>query len=121
MRFKGSTKSVSEIGIELKSGTLLEGSVRKTANRIRVTAQLIDVVSEEHLWVQNYDRQLEDVFAIQIELATNVAEALKTQLLTEEKEYLQKRLTGDLERVHALLEGQGLLEREIQRFAHESS
>ena len=105
MRFKGSTKSVNEIGTELKSGTLLEGSVRKTANRIRVTAQLIDVVSEEHLWVQNYARQLEDVFAIQIELATNVAEALKTQLLTEEKESLQKRLTGDLDAYTLYLKG----------------
>jgi TolB-like protein/Tfp pilus assembly protein PilF len=105
MRFKGSTKSVNEIGTELKSGTLLEGSVRKSANRIRVTAQLIDVASEEHLWAQNYDRQLEDVFAIQIELAENVTEALRTRLLTEEREHLEKRPTRDPDAYTLYLKG----------------
>ena len=65
MRYKGTSKSAGEIGKELKSGTVLEGSVRKAANRLRVTAQLIDTTTEEHLWAQNYDRDLEDVFAIQ--------------------------------------------------------
>ena len=73
MRFKGTAKGVSEIGKELKAGTVLEGSVRKAANRLRVTAQLIDATTEEHIWVQNYDRQLEDVFAIQTEVAQNVS------------------------------------------------
>jgi adenylate cyclase len=96
MRFRGTTKSVGEIGKELKSGTVLEGSVRKAANRLRVTAQLIDATTEEHLWVQNYDRQLEDVFAIQTEVAQNVADALKTQILTEERQHIQKKPTGDI-------------------------
>jgi tetratricopeptide (TPR) repeat protein len=96
MRFRGTTKSVGEIGKELKSGTVLEGSVRKAANRLRVTAQLIDATTEEHLWVQNYDRQLEDVFAIQAEVAQNVADALKTQLLTEERQHIEKKPTGDM-------------------------
>jgi adenylate cyclase len=96
MRFRGTTKSVEEIGKELKSGTVLEGSVRKAANRLRVTAQLIDAITEEHLWVQNYDRQLEDVFAIQTEVAQNVADALKTQVLDEERQHIQKKSTGDI-------------------------
>jgi len=96
MRFRGTAKSVGEIGKELKSGTVLEGSVRKAANRLRVTAQLIDATTEEHLWVQNYDRQLEDVFAIQTEVAQNVSDALETQLLREEREHIEKKPTGDI-------------------------
>jgi adenylate cyclase len=96
MRFRGATKSVGEIGKELKSGTVLEGSVRKAADRLRVTAQLIDATTEEHLWVQNYDRQLADVFAIQTEVAQNVADALKTQLLDDERRQLEKEPTGDI-------------------------
>ncbi len=96
MRFRGTSKSVGEIGKELKSGTVLEGSVRKAANRLRVTAQLIDATTEEHLWVQNYDRQLEDVFAIQTEVAQNVSDALETQLLREEREHIEKKPTGDI-------------------------
>jgi len=96
MRFRGTSKSVGEIGKELKSGSVLEGSVRKAANRLRVTAQLIDATTEEHLWVQNYDRQLEDVFAIQVEVAQNVADALKTQLLDEEREHIEKKPTEDI-------------------------
>jgi adenylate cyclase len=96
MRFRGTTKSVGEIGKELNSGTVLEGSVRKAADRLRVTAQLIDTSSEEHLWVQNYDRQLEDVFAIQTEVAQNVADALKTRLLDEERQQIEKKPTGNV-------------------------
>jgi adenylate cyclase len=96
MRFRGTSKSVGEIGKELKSGSVLEGSVRKAANRLRVTAQLIDATTEEHLWVQNYDRQLEDVFAIQTEVARNVSDALETRLLREEREHIEKKPTGDI-------------------------
>jgi adenylate cyclase len=96
MRFKGTGKGVSEIGKELKAGTVLEGSVRMAANRLRVTAQLIDATTEKHVWVQNYDRQLEDVFAIQTEVAQNVSAALETQLLTEEREHIEKKPTGDI-------------------------
>ena len=93
MRFRGTGKGVSEIGKELKAGTVLEGSVRKAANRLRVTAQLIDTTTEKHLWVQNYDRQLEDIFAIQTEVAQNVSNALETQLLSEEREHIEKKPT----------------------------
>jgi TolB-like protein len=95
MRFKDTAKGVGEVGKELRAGTILEGSVRKAANKLRVTAQLIDASSEEHLWAQNYDRQLEDVFAIQTEVAENVADALKTQMLGE-KERIEKKPTHDI-------------------------
>lgn len=96
MRYRGTAKSVREIGKELDSGSVLEGSVRKAADRLRVTAQLIDATTQEHLWVQNYDRQLEDVFAIQEEVAENVADALKTQLLDVERQQIEKKPTGDI-------------------------
>jgi TolB-like protein/Tfp pilus assembly protein PilF len=105
MRFRGTSKSVGEIGKELRAGTILEGSVRKAANRLRVTAQLIDAGSEEHLWVENYDRQLEDVFAIQTEVAQNVADALKTHMLGEERERIERKPTGDIGAYEFYLKG----------------
>jgi TolB-like protein/Tfp pilus assembly protein PilF len=108
MRYRGTAKSVREIGKELESGSVLEGSVRKAADRLRVTAQLIDATTEDHLWVQNYDRQLEDVFAIQTEVAQNVADALKTQLLTEEKQHIAKKPTGDISAYTFYLKGRYL-------------
>jgi adenylate cyclase len=80
MRFRGARKGVSEIGKELRVGTILEGSVRRAGNRIRITAQLVDVVTEEPLWSGRYDRELVDVFAIQTEIAKEVAAALDIAL-----------------------------------------
>ena len=93
MRFRGTAKSVGEIGNELKAGTILEGSVRKAANKLRVTVQLINSSSEEHLWAQNYDRNLEDIFAVQTDIAEQVADALKVQLLPNEKKAIEKKPT----------------------------
>ena len=80
MRYKGSGKGVSEISLELRTGSVLEGTVRKAGNGLRVTAQLVDPESEENLWSQTYDRDLGDVFNIQSDIARNVAEGLKVQL-----------------------------------------
>lgn len=96
MRFRGAEKGVCEIGRELKAGTVLEGSVRKAANRLRVTAQLIDATSEEHLWAQTYDRELEDVLSVQTELAHKVCDALEMRLLSGEREHIEKKPTGDI-------------------------
>jgi TolB-like protein len=93
MSYKGTTKRVEEIGRELKVGSVLEGSFRKAGNRIRVTAQLIDVAADKHLWAQNYDRMLEDIFAVQSDVAEQVAEALRVQILSAERERLENRPT----------------------------
>jgi adenylate cyclase len=69
MSYKGTTKKLGEIGRELDVGSILEGSFRKAGNRIRITAQLIDVVGDKHLWAQNYDKTLDDIFAVQSEIA----------------------------------------------------
>ncbi len=77
MRYKQSSKSLPEIGRELKAGKLLEGSVRKSGNRVRITVQLIDAERDSHLWSQSYDGSLDDVFETQSDIARKIAEALK--------------------------------------------
>jgi TolB-like protein/lipoprotein NlpI len=92
-RYKDTPKSIQEIGKEIGAGTILEGSVRKSGNKVRVTAQLIDAVTEDHLWSDNYDRQLDDVFTIQSEIAKSVSEALMANLLPAEQESLTRMAT----------------------------
>lgn len=84
MKYKGANKGVIEIGQELKTGTVLEGSVRKFENRLRLTVQLIDASNEEHLWAQSFDRDFKDIFAVQSDIARSVAEVLKVRLLLNE-------------------------------------
>src|SRR5207245_9778982 len=79
MQYKNSPKRIADLGRELKTGTVIEGSVRKAANKVRITVQMIDASTEGHLWVQNYDRQMDDIFAIQSEIAEKVADALKVK------------------------------------------
>ena len=93
MGYKGTTKKIEEIGRELSVGTVLEGSVRKAANRLRITVQLIDVQSQGHLWAQSYDRDFDDVFAVQSDIARRVAEALKVRLMSDEVRALEKKPT----------------------------
>ena len=80
MAYRGTTKTIRQIGQELKVGSILEGSVRKAGDRVRITIQLVDVQSEEHLWSERYDRELADVFEIQSEISMEVAKGLKTLL-----------------------------------------
>ncbi len=92
MQYKATNKSVSQIGTELAVVSILEGSVRKAGSRLRVTAQLIDARSDRHLWAETYDRELNDIFAVQAEIAKQVAEALKVELgATEEARLDAKR------------------------------
>jgi adenylate cyclase len=109
MGYKGTTKKVKEIGKELEVGTILEGSVRKAGNRVRITAQLIDVGTEGHLWAQNYDRQLEDIFAIQSEIAEKVAGELKIRLVEDEKRLIEQKPTESTEAYTFYLRGMRLI------------
>jgi adenylate cyclase len=108
MKYKGSQKSASDVGRELNAGSLIEGSVRKAGNRVRITAQLIDAITEGHLWAQNYDRQLEDVFAIQSEIAEKVAAELKIRLVDSEKRVITKKATENTEAYTYYLRGREL-------------
>ena len=91
--YKGTTKKVEEIGRELKVGTILEGSFKKAGNRIRVTTQLIDVSADKHLWAQSYDRNLDDVFAVQTDIAKQVSDALRVKILAPEINRIDTRPT----------------------------
>ncbi len=105
MSYRGARKRISQIGEELGVGVVLEGSVRKAGNRMRITAQLVDTRTEEHLWSCAYDRELEDVFALQRDIAHEVAQALKVKLLAGERRQLAKEATQDVEAYTLYLKG----------------
>src|SRR5881398_1589010 len=86
-------RNVREIGKALGVATLLEGSVRRIGNRVRVNVQLINANNDEHIWAEDYDRDLTDVFAIQTDLAQKIASSLQAKLSPNEKERLDRRPT----------------------------
>jgi adenylate cyclase len=104
MKFKGTEQSIAEIGHELNVGTVLEGSVRKAGDQVRISAQLIDVASEAHLWADDYDRSLEAIFAIQSDVAEQVAEALKIALTKQIQQSIQTPGTTDVNAYQLYLE-----------------
>ncbi len=104
-QYKATSKSVSQIGAELGVTSVLEGSVRKAGNRLRITLQLIDAGTQEHLWVNNYDRELDDVFAIQTDIAERTAGALRVELLGPERESIEKKPTANLAAYDLYLKG----------------
>jgi TolB-like protein/Tfp pilus assembly protein PilF len=96
MQYKaGGERNLREIGQQLGVAHVLEGSVQRAGNRVRVNAQLIDARNDAHLWAQTYDRDLADVFAIQSEIAKTIAEQLKAELSLQEKGALEKPPTTD--------------------------
>jgi TolB-like protein/Tfp pilus assembly protein PilF len=97
MSYKKMGKKAAEIAMELKAGSLVEGSVRKAGNKVRVTAQLINGATERHLWSSRYDKSLDDVFAVQSDIAEQVTDALRIQLLPKEKEAIKNRATESAE------------------------
>ena len=103
--FKGRDVDVREIGQKLNVGTVLEGSVRKAGDRLRISAQLINAADGYHLWSEQYDRQMEDVFAIEDEISLAIVDKLKIKLLSDEKAALMKRYTDNLEAYQLYLRG----------------
>ena len=103
--FKQRQAELKEIGRVLNVATVLEGSVRKAGSRLRITAQLVNVDDGYQLWSERYDRQLEDVFAIQDEISLAIVDALKVKLLGGEKTALVKRQTDNVEAFQLYLRG----------------
>jgi serine/threonine protein kinase len=103
--FRGTHEDIREIGERLEVAHVLEGSVRKAGNRLRITAQLIKVADRSHLWSERYDRQLEDVFAIQDEIALAIVDRLKIELFGKQRDVIVKRYTQSLDAHNAYLEG----------------
>jgi adenylate cyclase len=93
--YKSTQKSIAEVGAELGVDTVLEGSVRKSGNRIRITLQLIDVATQGHIWASSYNRELDDVFAVQADVAERTAEALRLELSKAEQANVSRRPTAN--------------------------
>ena len=104
-KFKGQALDATEIGTQLKVSSILEGSVRKAGNRLRITAQLVNVDDGFHLWSERYDRTMDDVFEVQDEIARTVVEKLKVKLLGGADTPLVKRPTDNVEAYNLILQG----------------
>ena len=104
-QFKGKAPDLREVGRKLNVTTILEGSVRKAGNRLRINAQLINAEDGYHVWSERYDREMDDVFAVQDEIARSVVGQLKVKLLGVSGAPLVKRPTDDLEAYHFYLKG----------------
>jgi len=105
MRFKGEKVTANRIGQELKVGSLVEGSVRKSKNRVRITVQLVDTQSEEQLWTETYDRDLQDIFSVQSDIAQQVAKALELRLGVRESSALRQQQTPNPDAYSLYLKG----------------
>jgi TolB-like protein len=108
MAYRGAPHSAREVGKALGVSTILEGSVRRSGNRVRVTVQLIDAANDEHIWANNYDRDLNDVFAIQTDLSKEIAGALQAKLSPSEKAQLERKPTENGEAYLAFVQAHNL-------------
>jgi serine/threonine protein kinase/Flp pilus assembly protein TadD len=103
--FKNKTEDIREIGRKLQVGTVLEGSVRKSGKRLRLTAQLVNAKDNSQLWAERYDRELEDVFEIQDEIAASIVAALRLVLTEDEKRAIEQVPTANVEAYEFYLRG----------------
>ncbi len=105
MSYKNNKKTLKEIGKELNVNAILEGSVRRDKNQVRIVAQLIDAESDEHIWAETYDQELTQIFSIQKDVAEKIAKALETAISPGEHERLEKKPTEILEAYDLYLQG----------------
>ncbi len=105
MRYKATDKGIREIGKELDVATVLEGSVRRSGNQVRIVAQLIDARSEGHIWADTYDKEFAQIFAIQSDVAQQIAAVLRAKLLPSEKEVIGRAPTRNLTAYDYYLKG----------------
>ena len=105
MRYKRTQKTIQEIGHELNVDTVVEGSVRRHGERVRITAQLIEIATDRHLWAKSYERDLKDVLALQGEVAQAIAQEIKGKLTPEEEARLAQAHTVDPKAYEAYLKG----------------
>jgi eukaryotic-like serine/threonine-protein kinase len=111
MQFKNGERNLREIGMLLQVAHLLEGSVRRAGNRVRIIAQLIDATTDRHLWTETYDRELTDIFAIQSDVALQIAAALEAELSPEEQNRIRQEPTQDVQAYQLYLLGKHCLSR----------
>jgi len=109
LRYQSRPPNLLEIARELGVANILEGSVQKAANRVRVNVQLIDARSDSHLWAETYDRDLQDIFAVQSEIAQKIAESLQTTLTRDERASLSIRPTHNTDAYESYLRARSLI------------
>lgn len=105
MKYKNTQMNISEISKELGAGSILEGSVRTYGNKIRIVGQLIDANNDVHIWSETYDRELEDIFDIQSDIAERIAAALQAKLLPLEMELIENQNTKNVDAYNVYLLG----------------
>src|SRR6266700_5265831 len=108
MQFRGKAPNIRDIGKALGVSTVLEGSVRRSGNKVRINVQLIDANSDQHIWANDYDRDLTDVFAIQSDLAHEIANALQAKLSDTEKALMERKPTENGEAYLAFVQAHDL-------------
>jgi TolB-like protein/Tfp pilus assembly protein PilF len=111
MEYKGRSENLRTIAEQLEVTNILEGTVRRANGRVRITTQLIDALADEHLWTEVYDRSLSDVFAVQSDVAQQVAAALRAELTAAERERIEEIPTDNLEAYEFYLRGMGYYRR----------
>ncbi len=105
MKYKGTTKDIKAIGKENNAGYVMEGSVRKHGNNVRITAQFVDAERDTHVWAETFRGTMDDIFDIQEVVSEKIVEALRIQLTKEEQVMLEKRYTDDSEAYQLYLRG----------------
>lgn len=120
MHYKKTDKTTGEIARELNSKSILEGSVRKSGDKVRVSVQLIDGETDTHVWAGNYDRRLEDVFSIQGDIAESVVGSMKLKLLPAEEARLKSEETQDAGAFVAYLKGRSLMGEATEEATHKA-
>jgi len=105
VQYKNTTKTMGEIAKELNVQHILEGSVRRAGNQVRIIAQLINAVNDKHIWSETYDRDYADIFSIQSDVAKKIADALKATLTPEEIDYIDEKPTDNMEAYDYFLKG----------------
>ena len=112
--YKGKAVDVKQVGRDQGVRYVLEGSVRKSGNRVRITAQLIDTNSGHHKWAEHYDRDIEDIFAVQDEITKNVTVALQVKLTVGEQARVYAGGTNNIEAWECVVRGKDLMERHVK-------
>jgi serine/threonine-protein kinase len=118
MHFKRREQSLREIGAALEVAALLEGSVRRAGNRVRIVAQLIDAETDRNIWAETYDRELSDIFAIQTDVALQIAAALQAELSPDEGRRIRQEPTEDVQAYQLYLQGRHCLIRWTEEGVH---
>jgi adenylate cyclase len=113
--FKGKEVSIPTVAKELRVDSVLEGSIRRAGDRVRITAQLIDAASDSHLWSETYDREMKDVFAIQDDIAQSITDALQITLTPKERRAIQNVATSDARAYDFYLRGRSYMFTMTQR------